>query len=157
MVTSTGVSTLGSTVLAPNLVDTTHFPQVVQQNEVPEHLSSMTGEAHTQFHHLVHLCLCGFHHRNSWASQCHICLTEHIFSTSELASHFYSNSPNNIYTAIRGLMFDLTQVSTTHMYVSRHYYPFKDDLTKVIDNISIDSGILVAQKTCLRNHPRNLG
>ena len=115
--TSTGVSTLGSTVLAPNLVDTTHFPQVVQQNEAPEHSSSIVGEAHAQFHHLVHLCLCGFRHRNSWASQCHICLTEHIFSTLELASHSYLNSPNNVYTAIRGSMFDLTQVSTTHMRV----------------------------------------
>ena len=42
--------------------------------------------------------------------------TEHVFSTSELASHSYSNSPDNLYTAIRGEMFkfDLTQGAATH-------------------------------------------
>ncbi|KAF8433780.1 P-loop containing nucleoside triphosphate hydrolase protein [Boletus edulis BED1] len=30
-----------------------------------------------------------------------ICPTEHVFSTSELASHSFSNSANNVYTAIR--------------------------------------------------------
>ena len=43
--------------------------------------------------------------------------SEHIFSTSELASHTYSNSPNNIYTAICGEAFDLTPVSATHTRV----------------------------------------
>ena len=46
-----------------------------------------------------------------------ICPTEHVFSTSELASHSYSNSPNNVYTAIRGEVFDLTQVAATHQRV----------------------------------------
>ncbi|KAG6376775.1 hypothetical protein JVT61DRAFT_1799 [Boletus reticuloceps] len=43
--------------------------------------------------------------------------TEHVFSTLELASHFYSNSPNNVYTAIRGEVFDLAQVASTHQQV----------------------------------------
>ncbi|KAH0831304.1 glycosyltransferase family 2 protein [Lanmaoa asiatica] len=46
-----------------------------------------------------------------------ICPTEHVFSTSELASHSYTNSPNNVYTAIRGEVFDLTQVAATHQRV----------------------------------------
>jgi chitin synthase len=37
-----------------------------------------------------------------------ICPTEHIFSSLVLSSHFYSNSPNNVYTAICGEVFDLT-------------------------------------------------
>ncbi|KAH0836636.1 hypothetical protein J3R83DRAFT_8354 [Lanmaoa asiatica] len=45
------------------------------------------------------------------------CPTEHVFSTSELASHSYTNSPNNVYTAIRGEVFDLTQVAATHQRV----------------------------------------
>ena len=44
-----------------------------------------------------------------------ICLTEHFFSSSELTSRSYSNSPNNVYTAIHGEMFDLTEVSAMHM------------------------------------------
>lgn len=43
-----------------------------------------------------------------------ICPTEHVFSTSELQSHSFQNSPNNVYTAIRGEVFDLTQVAETH-------------------------------------------
>jgi chitin synthase len=46
-----------------------------------------------------------------------ICPTEHVFSTSELASHSYSSAPNNVYTAIRGEVFDLTEVSVTHTRV----------------------------------------
>ncbi|KAF8438194.1 hypothetical protein L210DRAFT_3647176 [Boletus edulis BED1] len=46
-----------------------------------------------------------------------ICPTEHVFSTSELASHSFSNSANNVYTAIRGEVFDLTQVASTHQRV----------------------------------------
>ncbi|KAF8428889.1 P-loop containing nucleoside triphosphate hydrolase protein [Boletus edulis BED1] len=46
-----------------------------------------------------------------------ICPTEHIFSTSELASHSFSNSVNNVYTAIHGEVFDLTQVASTHQRV----------------------------------------
>ncbi len=43
-----------------------------------------------------------------------ICPTEHVFSTSELASHDVENNPNNVYVAIRGEVFDLTQVAQTH-------------------------------------------
>jgi chitin synthase len=46
-----------------------------------------------------------------------ICPTEHVFSTSELASHSVENSPNNIFVAIRGEVFDLTQVSQTHLRI----------------------------------------
>ena len=46
-----------------------------------------------------------------------ICPTEHVFSTSELASHSYSNEPNNVYVAIRGEVFDLTEVAETHQRV----------------------------------------
>ncbi|KAF8121855.1 hypothetical protein EV363DRAFT_1559012 [Boletus edulis] len=42
-----------------------------------------------------------------------ICPTEHVFSTSELASHSFSNSANNVYTAIRGEVFDLMQVAAS--------------------------------------------
>ncbi|KAH7904684.1 hypothetical protein BJ138DRAFT_982004, partial [Hygrophoropsis aurantiaca] len=31
-----------------------------------------------------------------------ICPTEHVFSTNELQEHSYHNSPNNVYTSIRG-------------------------------------------------------
>ena len=63
-----GASMLDPVVLAPNLMDTIHFPQVVRPNEVSGHSSNMAGEAHAQFHRLVHLCLCGFRHRKSWVS-----------------------------------------------------------------------------------------
>jgi chitin synthase len=46
-----------------------------------------------------------------------ICPTEHVFSTSELAGHTVENSPENVYVAIRGEVFDLTQVSQTHLRV----------------------------------------
>jgi chitin synthase len=46
-----------------------------------------------------------------------ICPTEHIFSTSALVSHSYLSVPNNVYTAIRGEVFDLTEVSATHTQV----------------------------------------
>ncbi|KAI9438359.1 glycosyltransferase family 2 protein [Lactarius indigo] len=46
-----------------------------------------------------------------------ICPTEHVFSTSELASHSVENSPNNVYVAIRGEVFDLTQVARTHLRI----------------------------------------
>ncbi|KAF8439408.1 hypothetical protein L210DRAFT_3673100 [Boletus edulis BED1] len=42
---------------------------------------------------------------------------QHVFSTSELASHSFSNSANNVYTAIRGEVFDLMQVALTHQRV----------------------------------------
>jgi len=43
-----------------------------------------------------------------------ICPTEHVFNTSELASHSFALSPNNVYTSIRGEVFDLSLVSATH-------------------------------------------
>ncbi|KAI0922672.1 hypothetical protein AcV5_009583 [Taiwanofungus camphoratus] len=43
-----------------------------------------------------------------------ICPTEHVFTTDELQSHSYKNNPNNVYTTIRGEVFDLTQVAATH-------------------------------------------
>lgn len=46
-----------------------------------------------------------------------ICPTEHIFSTSELASHSVENDANNVYVAIRGEVFDLTQVAQTHLRI----------------------------------------
>ena len=46
-----------------------------------------------------------------------ICPTEHVFSTSELASHNVENNANNVYVAIRGEVFDLTQVSQTHLRI----------------------------------------
>lgn len=46
-----------------------------------------------------------------------ICPTQHVFSTSELQSHSFQNKPNNVYTAIRGEVFDLTQVAATHQRV----------------------------------------
>lgn len=46
-----------------------------------------------------------------------ICPTEHVFSTSELASHSYSNNANNVYTSIRGEVFDLTEAAATHQRI----------------------------------------
>ncbi|KAF8836252.1 glycosyltransferase family 2 protein [Paxillus ammoniavirescens] len=46
-----------------------------------------------------------------------ICPTQHVFSTSELASHSYQNSANNVYTSIRGEVFDLTEIAATHQRV----------------------------------------
>ena len=43
-----------------------------------------------------------------------ICPTQHVFNTSELASHSYQNDPNNVYTSIRGEVFDLSGVAATH-------------------------------------------
>jgi chitin synthase len=40
-----------------------------------------------------------------------------VFSTSELASHSSEGNPNNVYVAIRGEVFDLTQVSQTHLRI----------------------------------------
>ena len=59
------MSMLGPAALSPNFVDAVLFPQVVWSNEASGHSSSMAGEAHAQFHHLVHLCLCGFRHSSS--------------------------------------------------------------------------------------------
>jgi len=46
-----------------------------------------------------------------------ICPTEHVCSTSELASHSYTTSPNNVYMSIRGEVFDLTTVAMTHQHI----------------------------------------
>ena len=46
-----------------------------------------------------------------------ICPTEHVFSTSELASHSSIHSPNNVNTSVRGEVFDLTTVAATHQRV----------------------------------------
>ncbi|KAI6019144.1 glycosyltransferase family 2 protein [Pisolithus marmoratus] len=46
-----------------------------------------------------------------------ICPTQHVFSTSELASHSYQNNPNNVYTSIRGEVFDLSAVAATHQRI----------------------------------------
>ena len=35
-------------------------------------------------------------------------------STSELASHNVNNDPNNVYTSIRGEVFDLTEIAAVH-------------------------------------------
>ena len=46
-----------------------------------------------------------------------ICPTEHVFNTSELQSHSVEFSPGNVYTSIRGEVFDLTHVAATHQLV----------------------------------------
>ena len=46
-----------------------------------------------------------------------ICPTEHIFNTSELASHSKTNNPNNVYTSIRGEVFDLSNLVADHLRV----------------------------------------
>ncbi|TFK50010.1 glycosyltransferase family 2 protein [Heliocybe sulcata] len=43
-----------------------------------------------------------------------ICPTEHVYSTSELASHNVQTNPNNVFTSIRGEVFDLTEIAETH-------------------------------------------
>lgn len=43
-----------------------------------------------------------------------ICPTEHVYSTSELASHNSQDNPNNVFTSIRGEVFDLTEIAETH-------------------------------------------
>ncbi|KAF7335174.1 Glycosyltransferase family 2 protein [Mycena sanguinolenta] len=43
-----------------------------------------------------------------------ICPTEHVFSASELASHSFTFSPNNVYTSVRGEVFNLNTVTELH-------------------------------------------
>jgi len=43
-----------------------------------------------------------------------ICPTQHVFSTAELASHSLTSNPNNVYTSIRGEVFNLNQIAFTH-------------------------------------------
>jgi chitin synthase len=46
-----------------------------------------------------------------------ICPTEHIFDSTEIKSHTVKNTPNQVYTSIRGEVFDLTQLAQTHQLV----------------------------------------
>ena len=46
-----------------------------------------------------------------------ICPTEHVFSTQELADHSFANNPNNVFTSVRGEVFDLTQIAATHQRI----------------------------------------
>ena len=46
-----------------------------------------------------------------------ICPTQHVFSSGELASHSFRRNPNNVFTSIRGEVFDLTQIAATHTRV----------------------------------------
>ncbi|KAJ7506209.1 glycosyltransferase family 2 protein [Mycena galericulata] len=43
-----------------------------------------------------------------------ICPTEHVFSSSELAGHNFQNDANNVYTSIRGEVFDLNTITSLH-------------------------------------------
>ncbi|KAF7439767.1 hypothetical protein PC9H_000103 [Pleurotus ostreatus] len=43
-----------------------------------------------------------------------ICPTQHVFNLNELRSHSQQLNPNNIYTAIRGEVFDLNSVAEVH-------------------------------------------
>jgi chitin synthase len=66
-----------------------------------------------------------------------ICPTEHVFSTSELQSHSVTGNANNVFTAIRGEVFDLNAIAITHsQYVS--VVPQKSILKyggQIIDNL----------------------
>jgi chitin synthase len=44
-----------------------------------------------------------------------ICPTQHVFSTGELQTHTSTGDPNNVYVAIRGEVFDLTDVAAEHL------------------------------------------
>ncbi|KAA1474601.1 glycosyltransferase family 2 protein [Dentipellis sp. KUC8613] len=46
-----------------------------------------------------------------------ICPTEHVYSTNELSSHSFNSNPNNVFTSIRGEVFDLTQIADTHQRI----------------------------------------
>jgi chitin synthase len=66
-----------------------------------------------------------------------ICPTEHVFNSAELASHSSVLDPNNVYTSIRGEVFDLTLIAATHQRVVG-VVPAKSILTyggQVADNI----------------------
>jgi chitin synthase len=43
-----------------------------------------------------------------------ICPTEHVFSTSEMQDHDVTRNPNQVYTSIRGEVFDLTKIAAMH-------------------------------------------
>ncbi|RXK42203.1 chitin synthase [Tremella mesenterica] len=44
-----------------------------------------------------------------------ICPTQHVYSSSELASHSTKLNPNNAFVSIRGEVFDLSTFATTHL------------------------------------------
>lgn len=44
-----------------------------------------------------------------------ICPTQHVYSSSELASHNFKDNANNAYVAIRGEVFDLSAFMPTHL------------------------------------------
>ncbi|KAJ7647442.1 glycosyltransferase family 2 protein [Roridomyces roridus] len=46
-----------------------------------------------------------------------ICPTEHVFSSSELAGHNFQTNPNNVFTSVRGEVFDLNVVASQHTRV----------------------------------------
>ncbi|KAJ7164534.1 glycosyltransferase family 2 protein [Mycena filopes] len=46
-----------------------------------------------------------------------ICPTEHIFSHNELQGHSYQTNPNNVFTSVRGEVFDLNVVTSLHSRV----------------------------------------
>ncbi len=43
-----------------------------------------------------------------------ICPTQHVFDTNELASHSQENNPNQVYTSVRGEVFDLSSLVALH-------------------------------------------
>jgi chitin synthase len=42
---------------------------------------------------------------------------EHVFNTSELASHSFTLSPNTVFTSIRGEVFDLSKLTQAQQRV----------------------------------------
>jgi chitin synthase len=43
-----------------------------------------------------------------------ICPLQNVMTTQELSQYSYNNNPDKVYTAIRGIVFDLTQFAPTH-------------------------------------------
>ncbi|KAF8447874.1 P-loop containing nucleoside triphosphate hydrolase protein [Boletus edulis BED1] len=109
-----GSSTLGLAMLAPNLVDTIHFPQWFGRMK-REDVRQAWREKFALNVIIWFICACAVFVIAVLGVV--ICPTAHVFSTSELASHSFSNSANNVYTAIRGEVFDLTQIASTHQRV----------------------------------------
>lgn len=66
-----------------------------------------------------------------------ICPTEYVYNTAELASHSSTLNPNNVFTSIRGEVFDLGLVGATHQRIVG-VVPLKSILTyggQIADNI----------------------
>jgi chitin synthase len=74
-----------------------------------------------------------------------ICPTEHVFSTSELVSHTVENHPNDVYVAIRGEVFDLTEVAQTHL----RFVPVVPEKSVLKYGGTIADGIFPVQVICL--------